>query len=52
MTQMSTNVYKGLRLNQSKCDFLNSTLSFFGQVFSEESNRPDPKRVADLRNAP
>ena len=43
---------KGLRLNQSKCDFLSSTLSFFGQVFSEEGTRPDPQRVADLLNAP
>ena len=45
-------VVKGLRLNQSKCDFLRSTLSFFGQVFSEEGTRPDPQRVKDLLNAP
>jgi len=43
---------KGLRLNQIKCDFLSSTLSFFGQVFSEEGTRPDPRRVTDLLNAP
>ena len=43
---------KGLRLNQSKCDFLRSTLSFFGQVFSEDGTRPDPQRVVDLLNAP
>lgn len=43
---------KGLRLNGSKCNFLNSTLSFFGQVFSQEGTRPDPKRVEDLLNAP
>ena len=43
---------KGLRLNQSKCDFLSSTLSFFGQVFSEDGTRPDPQRVVDLLNAP
>ena len=43
---------KGLRLNKSKCSFLNNTLSFFGQVFSKEGTRPDPKRVTDLLNAP
>ncbi len=43
---------KSLRLNQSKCDFLSSTLSFFGQVFSEDGTRPDPQRVVDLLNAP
>ena len=43
---------KGLRLNQSKCDFLSNTLSFFGQIFLEEGTRPDPKRVDDPLNAP
>ncbi len=43
---------KGLRLNQSKCTFLNKTLDFFGQVFSEGGTKPDPKRVRDLREAP
>ena len=43
---------KGLLLNQSKCDFLSGTLSFFGQVFLEECTRPDPQRVTDLLNAP
>lgn len=43
---------KGLRLNRSKCEFLNSTLSFFGQIFSKDGTRPDPKRVDDLLNAP
>ena len=36
---------RGLTLNQSKCKFLNSTLEFFGQIFSEGGTRPDPKRV-------
>ena len=43
---------KGLRLNQSKCTFLDKTLSFFGQVFSSQGCKPDPKRVEDLQNAP
>ena len=43
---------KGLRLNQSKCTFLNKTLEFFGQVFSEGGTKPDPKRVKDLLAAP
>ncbi|CAB4007251.1 Hypothetical predicted protein [Paramuricea clavata] len=43
---------KGLRLNRSKCNFLSTILSFFGQVFSKEGTHPDPRRVADLLNAP
>ena len=43
---------KGLHLDKSKCSFFNNTLSFFGQVFSKEGTRPDPKRVTDLQNAP
>ena len=58
MIAILTSVYmqclkaKGLRLNKSKCSFLNNTMSFFGQVFSREGTRPDPKRVTDLLNAP
>ena len=36
---------KGLRLNRSKCNFLSTPLSFFGQVFSKEGTHPDPRRV-------
>ena len=36
---------KGLTLNSRKCSFLQLTLSFFGQIFSAERTRPDPKRV-------
>ena len=42
---------KGLTLNREKCLFLQPTLSFFGQIFSAEGTRPDPKRVEDLQNA-
>ena len=41
----------GLTLNREKCSFLQPTLSFFGQIFSAEGTRPDPKRVEDLQNA-
>ena len=43
---------KGLRLNRDKCVFLSNTLEFFGQIFSKDGIRPDPKRVTDLLNAP
>ena len=43
--------YKGLRLNASKCKFLNETLEFFGQIFSKDGCQPDPKRVTALENA-
>ena len=42
---------KELTLNRGKCSFLRPTLSFFGQIFSAEGTRPDPKRVEDLQNA-
>ena len=37
-----------LTLNRSKCKFLNTTLEFFGQIFSKDGMHPDPKRVEDL----
>ena len=43
---------KGLRLNQSKCNFLSKKLSFFGQIFTKEGTRPDPKKINDLLHAP
>ena len=42
---------KGLRLNHAKCSFVNETLEFFGQIFSKEGSKPDPKRVDALKNA-
>ena len=31
---------------------MNTTLEFFGQIFSKDGTHSDPKRVADLLNAP
>ncbi len=45
-------ISKGLKLNRDKCVFLSNTLEFFGQIFSKDGIRPDPKRVTDLLNAP
>ena len=42
---------KGLTLNASKCKFLSTSLSFFGQIFSATGTRPDPKHVQDLQDA-
>eukprot|EP00794_Sanderia_malayensis_P005113 gene5112-biopygen4171 len=42
---------RGLTLNPKKCKFLQSSISFFGQIFSQQRTRPDPKRVEDLENA-
>ena len=41
---------KGLFLNSSKCSFLETELSFFGQIFSQNGTRPDPEGVEDLNN--
>ena len=38
-------------LNQSKYKFLSDTLEFFGQIFSKEDCKPDPKRYSALKNA-
>ena len=43
---------RGFTLNGKKCKFLENNLEFLGQIFSGEGMRPDPKRVADLKNAP
>ena len=51
LEQCLQRISKGLRLNQSKCTFLDTTLSFLGQVFSSQCCKPDPKRVQDLQNA-
>ena len=42
----------GLTLNPTKCKFLETSLSFFGHIFTADGVRPDPKRVSDLQNAP
>ena len=42
---------KGLTLNKSKCSFLNTELEFFGQIFSEQGTRPDPRRTQDVIDA-
>ena len=42
----------GLKINRDKCSFLKDKLEFFGQIFSKEGTRPDPKRVNDSLNAP
>ena len=43
---------KGLTLSRSKCKFLNTTLEFFGQIFSKDGTHPDPNHVEDLLDAP
>lgn len=40
---------KGLTLHASKCKFLSTSLSFFGQIFSATGTRPDPKHIQDLQ---
>ena len=42
----------GLTLNKDKCSFDQSTLTFFGFVFSADGVSPDPKKVSAIHNAP
>ena len=41
LTRLAT---KGLRLNQSKCNFLSKKLSFFGQIFTMKQHSPSLNR--------
>ena len=41
---------KNLTLNPAKCKFLQKSLNFFGQIFSERRATPDPKRISALEN--
>eukprot|EP00794_Sanderia_malayensis_P014472 gene14472-biopygen11586 len=41
---------KELTLSPAKCRFLQKSLNFFGQIFSERGTTPDPKRISTLEN--
>ncbi|KAK2140620.1 hypothetical protein LSH36_1289g00082 [Paralvinella palmiformis] len=43
---------KGLTLNRNKCKFFQSSVEFFGSIFSEHGVSPDPKKVKSVRDAP
>ena len=40
----------GLTLNLQKCSFLQDELSFFGNVYTKDGVKPDPKRINDIIN--
>lgn len=40
----------GITLKESKCKFLQTEISFFGQIYSKEGIRPDPERIRDIIN--
>ena len=40
---------KGVTLNESKCEFSKSEISFFGCVFSAAGMKPDPKKIEAIR---
>lgn len=42
---------RGLTLNKKKCVFFQSSLEFFGNVFSEEGVSPDPRKVKAVLEA-
>ena len=44
--------HKHLTVNRDKCKFLQPELSFFGFIFSKDGVKPDPKKIADIINAP
>jgi len=41
----------GLTFGKKKCKFNQERVSYFGVIFSKEGVSPDPKKVADLKNA-
>ena len=42
---------KGLTLNKKKCEFFKTSISFFGNVFSEKGISPDPKKIKAIQDA-
>ena len=42
----------GLTLNKDKCSFDQSSLTFFGFIFSASGISPDPKKVKAIHNVP
>ena len=40
---------KGITLNQNKCEFRKSEISFFGCMFSKDGLRPDPKKIEAIQ---
>ncbi|XP_074635909.1 uncharacterized protein LOC141894234 [Acropora palmata] len=40
-----------LRLNEAKCEFSKSEVSFYGHIFSSSGIKPDPKKVEAIHNA-
>ncbi|PIK52013.1 hypothetical protein BSL78_11086 [Apostichopus japonicus] len=49
MNLMNTAAQQGLTLNSSKCAIKQTSVDFFGNRYSREGMKPDPKKVADLR---
>ena len=43
---------EGLTLNKAKCKFLQQEVSFLGQVVDQSGIKPDPGKVAAIRNVP
>ena len=41
-----------ITLNKKKCEFNQSTMTFFTFVFSEKGIAPDPKKMEAVKNAP
>ena len=43
---------KGLVFNSSKCVIKQTEISFFGNIYTREGIKPDPKKVEHIRNMP
>jgi len=40
----------GLVFNSDKCTIIQPEISFFGNIYSKDGNRPDPAKVHDIQN--
>ena len=49
---MSVAEKNGLVFNSSKCEIKKDQVTFFGNTYSREGIRPDPKKIADMQNMP
>ena len=43
---------KCLTLILKECNFLQKSIQFYGQIFTEHGMQPDPAPISDLQNAP
>ncbi len=42
----------GATLNKDKCRFAQNQVKYYGQIFTDQGYKADPKKISDVKNAP